>query len=75
MKTIEQIKVPVKRFNLKNYILVSNFFNPNKINKTKKEYKSKGYTDFIITEHPREDCNLPQYKLWAYSKDDKRCKK
>ena len=73
MTTIQQIKVTTKKINLKKYILVSNFYNPNKINRTKKDYKIKGYTEFVITEHPRKDCNLPEYKLWGYSKNDKRC--
>tara|TARA_R110000824_G_C15164990_1_gene672303 strand:+ start:897 stop:1127 length:231 start_codon:yes stop_codon:yes gene_type:complete len=59
------MKTATKRFNSKEYILITNAYKISNINESKKEYKAKGYTEFVITEKPRTDCNLPNYQLWG----------
>tara|TARA_R110002049_G_scaffold165273_1_gene331260 strand:- start:602 stop:796 length:195 start_codon:yes stop_codon:yes gene_type:complete len=64
------MKTATKRFNLKEYILITNAYKISKIKESKKEYKTKGYTEFVITEKPRTDCNLPKYQLWGAKNRD-----
>lgn len=60
-----KIKVTSKRFNLKEHILITNAYKISKIKESKKAYKAKGYTQFVITEKQRKDSNLPHYQLWG----------